>query len=663
MAICAVALGAPLLTAETFDTDVIANGFASNTGDWSSPCSQSGNPEWDWQATSACATGSAVFEENFTWDGCFLRSPEIDATGLDEVQMTFDLTNTLYGSESTTAGSDWSIRIYIWIDGGYKAAVPVTINGVSTRRISFTSARSCEEMEVVFDISGIAGVKNDCLLYIETNPVNSAETYYAEVDNIRITETADEACITLPTCGTNPLTATWNGSSSSDWFDCTNWTPNEIPGASTTVTIPTTATDPEIDGTNVTINSLEMDGGALSIINDADLEVSNTLTLTDGIITTAANSEVYLSNTTPGAVDAYTLTSYINGTFRTALGANGAYVLPVGGMAGVTGAQTAIIDFTEVGGFSELTASFNATSPGAFASAPNLAISECGNGVYKQWLGNGYWTIDATGTLSGAEYDLELRPDPVSYTAPGTYSVTACKRPSGDPVSNFAMDGDCNPASTLNTAAPRVYRDGITTGFSDIAVIVDNTTPFPVELLSLSAERQAEHILLNWQTAQETNNAGFSVQRSTRADGGFAAIGWVDGQGNTNKVIDYQLMDRKVVPNQTYFYRLEQQDFDGELNYSNVVSATIDEAAGLALTVYPNPSEGHLDLRWAGDYVPDAAVAYRLIDATGRVVWQRTCDSITACKSLDLSGLADGLYTLEAKHAGNAFTSRVVLQR
>ena len=84
---------------------------------------------------------------------------------------------------------------------------------------------------------------------------------------------------------------------------------------------------------------------------------------------------------------------------------------------------------------------------------------------------------------------------------------------------------------------------------------------------SNEAEREEDNIKLNWSTASEENNDYFEIQKSYDSEV-FTPIGYVDGAGNSNEVLDYSYTDSET--NKAY-YRLKQLDYDGEFEYSDIV--------------------------------------------------------------------------------------------
>ena len=99
----------------------------------------------------------------------------------------------------------------------------------------------------------------------------------------------------------------------------------------------------------------------------------------------------------------------------------------------------------------------------------------------------------------------------------------------------------------------------------DIAV---SSSPLPVELTRFDAYALRNEVLLEWQTATESHNAQFVVERS--GDGRtFSTIRTVAGAGDSRSPIDYATTDVAPLRGQS-FYRLKQVDFDGTFEYSPV---------------------------------------------------------------------------------------------
>ena len=108
---------------------------------------------------------------------------------------------------------------------------------------------------------------------------------------------------------------------------------------------------------------------------------------------------------------------------------------------------------------------------------------------------------------------------------------------------------------------------------------------FPVELTRFTARFFQSGALLEWETATESNNLGFNVQRSV--DGvTFHEIDFVPGAGNTTRPEQYSFFDPQ--PGQVAYYRLAQQDFDGSQFLSPMEVVRINSVEKRCPTI-PNP--------------------------------------------------------------------------
>ena len=117
----------------------------------------------------------------------------------------------------------------------------------------------------------------------------------------------------------------------------------------------------------------------------------------------------------------------------------------------------------------------------------------------------------------------------------------------------------------------------------------------PVELTSFTATSEGSNVRLNWQTASETNNSGFEIQRKTDnllpggEQKGWVDIGFVEGNRTTTEESNYTYFDKEIKSG-SYDYRLKQVDLDGSFEYSEIVSVEISSPTEFSLSQnYPNP--------------------------------------------------------------------------
>jgi len=114
----------------------------------------------------------------------------------------------------------------------------------------------------------------------------------------------------------------------------------------------------------------------------------------------------------------------------------------------------------------------------------------------------------------------------------------------------------------------------------------------PVELASFSASVADNNVILNWETASETNNHGFEIERRLKNQD-WQTAGFVEGFGTSTVSHSYKFTDELIKTGYTgrILYRLKQVDFDGSYKYSNQVFADFDFIPdGVILAQnFPNP--------------------------------------------------------------------------
>ncbi|MDB5258361.1 MAG: hypothetical protein JWM14_3056, partial [Chitinophagaceae bacterium] len=117
---------------------------------------------------------------------------------------------------------------------------------------------------------------------------------------------------------------------------------------------------------------------------------------------------------------------------------------------------------------------------------------------------------------------------------------------------------------------------------------VENVTcPLPIHLLNFSGASRNNGVLLSWQTATETNNEYFDIQRSL--DGlNFESVHKTPGANNSNSLLSYQYLDPYDGTGIIY-YRLVQYDFDGKTSTSRVIAIQLTNSGKAPVSIAPNP--------------------------------------------------------------------------
>lgn len=210
-----------------------------------------------------------------------------------------------------------------------------------------------------------------------------------------------------------------------------------------------------------------------------------------------------------------------------------------------------------------------------------------------------------------------------------------------------------NPAINLLTGLTEegtyifeVYFDAPTNGIGGCpAVLYENNgggnfvatftvaTALPVKYVNVKvSSTESNKNQISWTTLSEINNDYFEVQHST--DGvNFDLIGMVAGNGNTNQENNYTFVHKSPTQHLDY-YRLKQVDYDGNYEYSPIVS--LFRKSNIDVNIYPNPTQGVLNITGI-----DEKSIVTIYEFSGKVI--RSFENIPFV-SIDIQDLNTGIY-------------------
>jgi len=174
----------------------------------------------------------------------------------------------------------------------------------------------------------------------------------------------------------------------------------------------------------------------------------------------------------------------------------------------------------------------------------------------------------------------------------------------------------------------------------------------PVTLTSFTAHSSDAGIILQWETAQETNSRHYTIQRAADAIH-FSSLGTVAATGNSSIKTSYHFTDTHPCYGSAC-YRLSMIDIDGTQTFSPVLIVGATEKPD-RVTLSPNPVSGQLFI--SNDNQEQTAVV--LFSATGNIV--KKYPGNTA--SIDMSIYPDGIYFLAiTDRLKGTFTKQVLKQ-
>jgi len=203
-----------------------------------------------------------------------------------------------------------------------------------------------------------------------------------------------------------------------------------------------------------------------------------------------------------------------------------------------------------------------------------------------------------------------------------------------------------------------VFKSDVSVNYAGIAIDDFEITgpgndPLPVELLYISGKNLDRFNLLEWQTASETNNYGFEVQRSN--DGiDFAKIGFVKGAGNATTVNTYEFTDSNI-QSPVYYYRLRQLDFDGNEKLSQTIIIRSDRNYWASVITNPFTDVIGIYLKEHSDQVKVS-----VFDLHGKAVLTGQFSGKSEWLEVKTNGLASGVYVIRIQLGNKAMAIKAV---
>ncbi len=229
-----------------------------------------------------------------------------------------------------------------------------------------------------------------------------------------------------------------------------------------------------------------------------------------------------------------------------------------------------------------------------------------------------------------------------------------------DAEGHFAWNG---PISDLVTAT---VRDS-----SGNTSMIANSQATPVELMLFTYQRLLTgRIRLHWQTAAESNNLGFFVEKR-KGSAGYQTIMFIPGQGTRQERFDYSWEDSEFnAGDSPIYYRLRQTDFDGRSQFSPELEIAGSLPAQVHLNpAYPNPFNGQTRISFT---LPRSMhCRLQVCDLLGRQVIQLANKAMSAglqtvnwnAENCDGHALAGGIYWLILTAGNNRQVQKVLLLR
>lgn len=179
----------------------------------------------------------------------------------------------------------------------------------------------------------------------------------------------------------------------------------------------------------------------------------------------------------------------------------------------------------------------------------------------------------------------------------------------------------------------------------------------PIELASFEASCRGEEIVLKWVTESEINNEGFEIFKSEdEQSGNYVLISsyrtneGLRGQGNSTTRHQYFYIDREILPEQIYWYKLADVDFNRNRTFHGPINASLSSTnipkEFKLYSNFPNPFNPSTTIKF--DLPKTAEVTLKIFSILGEEVATLVSEQLSAgnyqYQWSRPDGMASGIY-------------------
>jgi len=204
---------------------------------------------------------------------------------------------------------------------------------------------------------------------------------------------------------------------------------------------------------------------------------------------------------------------------------------------------------------------------------------------------------------------------------------------------------DMGNTSVMGDSMAGLVMSDVVTSFSPFTIgSISKFNPLPIELMSFKAATEGKSVILTWETATESNNDFFTIEKSEDARS-FHEIERVEGAGTSNRPLKYQTTDDNPLSGISY-YRLKQTDYDGQFKYVKVVAVEFyNEIVPETISLAPNPFSSHFNLDFTLN--KNERVDLSIISIDGQIMHRELIEALIGVNHFNYSDgdhLSKGVY-------------------
>jgi hypothetical protein len=253
------------------------------------------------------------------------------------------------------------------------------------------------------------------------------------------------------------------------------------------------------------------------------------------------------------------------------------------------------------------------------SGADVLYCAQDNTGIEKFSLVSGSWV--SNGTVGVSVDDYRGFTAIVSGTTVTLFSTRRGANTSTIKGGQLVSLTDASGYNGAFSATPVVLATAVTnqTAFRGVAPApVFNV--LPIKLMNFSADKINTDVQLKWAAAEALRFSHFEVERSMNGMT-FVVIGKVNLQQTGIGRTSYNYTDAGILnttPNSMLYYRLKMVDVDEHVEYSKIVTVTVDQNRGKLVKAYPDPFINEITVRT--EIMQAGKITLSLSDVWGRVV-------------------------------------------
>jgi hypothetical protein len=241
--------------------------------------------------------------------------------------------------------------------------------------------------------------------------------------------------------------------------------------------------------------------------------------------------------------------------------------------------------------------------------------------------------IVKNGVISGSEHKIATAWTGANSTATyggsaDTWGITSWL-PSDINASNFGVAVSANLSALVGvTLGANIDYISITVSYIDPGIL-------SISLQNFMVSKKQNTNFISWSIRSPNNFSGFIIQRS------YNQISWhnISEISSVSEKTEYSYTD-EYPPNGMSYYRLQLQNENGTVEYSDIRS--VDQQNENGVSVFPNPATSYLNV-----HPKNSIHSITIKDIQGRTLRSFIPNNSSENISIDVSRLSSGLYLLQ----------------